>query len=272
MWKPIETEQELPAPGAYETISLDFKSKPTTDRFEAAKDIAAFANAEGGTLLIGAAGGDLLVRYEPLAVADARSTIHLFDEAVRDRCSPAPLFGFQEIRKDGGVVIAVNVWPFPGQIVGVRLRKDEVRCGTSGSQQEGMLVFPLRVGTHTRTITPEQIPMFVDPHARRVAMCLNDAAGKRVRLVATKHRSPNGIWTDVATILSVDLIGNSVTMLVGAGAVESKVSIPLDLVEAACRADDTWNVFIRGVFEQMQWAPHAPAELRNTKYVFIPCG
>lgn len=272
MWNAIERDSELPAIGARETTQLDFKAKPPTDRFEAAKDVAAFANADGGSLLIGAVGGDHLAKYAPLTLEQAKETERIYDEAVRDRCSPAPVFSFAEVPKDGGFVVAVNVWPFPGQIVGVRIKKDEVRCGTSESQQEGVLLLPLRVGTHTRTITPEQIPMFVDAHARRIAIALNQAVGHRALVFATKNRSENSTYAESAAVMAVDLLGNSVTMGVGPETARSKITIPLDLVDAVCRADEVWHVFVRGKFKAVQWSNNASPDLQALRFILDPCG
>lgn len=271
MWRPIETKDDLPPIGSRETVRLDFKAKSTSNRFEAAKDIAAFANAEGGTLLIGAVGGSQLVRYEPLSEADARAAMHVHEEAVRDRCSPAPLFSPVEIRTDGGSIVAINVWPFPGQLVGVRIKKDELSCGSDSGQPEGVSMLPLRVGTHTRSITPEQIPMFVDAHARRIAITLNQAVGQRVILIATRYRAEKGIWTEVAVLQSVDYLNNTVVLTVGHPD-SWKVAIPIDLIEAACFSDNTWHVYVKGVFKQMQWAGHAAPEQKTRGLIFDPCG
>src|SRR6185369_16093781 len=123
VWRPFEPQTSLPPIGTRESTQLDFKAKPTTDRFEAAKDVECLANADGGSLLIGAAGGDHLDSYKPLSTDEAREAQRVFDEAVRDRCAPAPLISFAQIGLGDGIVLAVNVWPFPGQLVGVRLKR-----------------------------------------------------------------------------------------------------------------------------------------------------
>lgn len=271
MWKPIQTRDDLPPLGTRESINLDFKSTSTTDRFEAAKDIAALANAEGGTLLIGAAGKDQVVRYEPMSEEDAKAAIRVHDEAVRDRCQPAPRFSVIEIPMEGGgSVVAVNVWPFLGQIVGVRLKRDEVRCGTAGSQLDGAMWLPSRVGTHTRSITPEQIPMFIDAHARRIAISLSQTVGQRVILIASRYRK-EGVWLEVAVVQSVEPLNDTVTLTVGEKP-NYKVSLPFNLIEAVCQAGDQWHVYVRGVFKPMVWGPHASPEMKKLGLVFNPSG
>jgi hypothetical protein len=154
----------------------------------------------------------------------------------------------------------------------VRLKRSEVRCGTAESQQDGAVIFPLRVGTHTRMITPEQIPMFVDPHARRVAILLSQAVGKDVFVFATRYRSEKNTWVETATILAVDLIANSVTMAVGKEPSKTQIVVPLDMIEAACQAQDQWHVFLRGVFKQVHWADDANPGLKGLRLILDPCG
>lgn len=113
--------------------------------------------------------------------------------------------------------------------------------------------------------------MFIDPRARRVAICLGEAVGKQVILFATKYRSEKNTWIEIATIQSVDLIGNAVTMNVGSTP-NWRVTVPLDVIDAACRTDNTWHVFMRGVFKPMQWAGTAPPPLQALELIFDPNG
>lgn len=172
MWTPIDSQSHLPAIGTRESPTLDFKKASTSDAFEIAKDAAAFANAQGGTFLVGAAGGDHLVRFDPLDLKTAKSVARTYEVAIRDRCKPAPLFTVKDIAVDGGAVIVVNVWPFPKQVVGVSLSKTETSI-------EGAYYFPLRVGTDTKPVTPQQIPMFMD--ASRAARLDFDRVRSEVR-------------------------------------------------------------------------------------------
>lgn len=275
MWKPIQAPEDLPQPGERETAVLDFKAAPTDDRFELAKDVAAFANGLGGTILVGGVGGDNLVRFEPLERSAAHAAARGYDEAVRDRCSPAPMFTVDEINLEAGtaVVLAINVWPFPGQLVGVRLKREEVSCGGRGSHHDGAFLFPVRVGTHTKFVTPEQIPMFVDPHARRIAISLSQAVGKRVMLFATKYRTEKASWMTPATVKDVDLIGNSLLLSVDtAGGGAEEVAVPLDFVDAACHAGGAYQVFLRGVVKPVDWISSATEELKKIRMFFDPRG
>lgn len=254
MFTPIQTPSQLPEPGRVnENGCLDFKAHPTDDRFEIAKDIAAMANTSGGTLLVGAQGnGEILGKYVPIASIDASKSQRVYEEAVRDRCSPPPLFNVELIERDSGIIMAVNVWPFPGQLVGVRLLNGETKCGSKGKHVEDVFFFPMRVGSHTKAITPEMIPMFTDARARRIAACLGEARGKLLKWSTVVDRK-NSWQSDTAKLLDIDLLGNSVTLEMDFDS-ENKgaaISISIDHIETVWRDKNTWNMIVRGRFDTL---------------------
>ena len=66
------------------------------------------------------------VQPKPLDAETVSGVQRAFDEAVRDRCRPVPVFGFAHVPCGSGVVLAVNVYPYlGGQPVAVRVRGDE---------------------------------------------------------------------------------------------------------------------------------------------------
>ena len=67
-----------------------------------------------------------------------------------------------------GSVVAINVDPYSSALVAVRVPGDKAR-GYGGDSY----VFPMRVGTHTTHLTPDQIPMFMDPKVRRTLIMLS---------------------------------------------------------------------------------------------------
>src|SRR5690349_6921556 len=112
MLQPIRNEIDLPKEGiSYEVLNLEFKETfNPEDRQEMAKDVAAFANAVGGTLLVGAIGQDeRLAQYKPLPHLHADRILRSFNEAVRDLCLPKPIIEVLPIQRNGGIVLAVNV-------------------------------------------------------------------------------------------------------------------------------------------------------------------
>src|SRR5947207_14973186 len=95
LFKLIMRPEDLPPVGsAREILALDFKrdlydlAKP----FEMAKDVAAFANASGGSILVGAdedQARHVLASYKPISgEAIAAAQRGAVSGAVRDRCGP----------------------------------------------------------------------------------------------------------------------------------------------------------------------------------------
>jgi predicted HTH transcriptional regulator len=102
----------------FKTFPRPGRRVPTIDSWEAAKDIAAFANALGGVILIGADEDKkrgMLGRYSPLTDPEAKTARDAWGEAVETRCSPKPMVNLVNVPCGQGCVVAVNVWPFPGQ-------------------------------------------------------------------------------------------------------------------------------------------------------------
>jgi hypothetical protein len=259
MFSPVRFVEDLPAVGvSNERRSLDFKAAPTKDRYEIAKDVAAFANAEGGSILVGAKGsGEFLAAYEPLSIRDASNVQRTYDESIRDRCSPLPLFDIAAVPQGTGCIVAVNVWPFPGQPVGVKFKKTDVNCGALGRQPEGLFFYPLRVGAHTSSISPEQMPMFLDARTRRTAICLEQAVGQTVILSAITHQS-NGkrgeMWVETGRLTKVDLLGNAVTVAMTCEKEEVLVALPLDFIVSAWRQEQEWRLLIKGRVQRVHWS------------------
>jgi hypothetical protein len=198
--------RSLPPLGTREGVTLDFKATikltdkgALDDPFEAAKDVAAFANTYGGTLLIGAAHvGEAVSKYLPMTDAVASTIERLVEESVRDRCRPAPSVAFERFAYDAGVVLAVHVAPFPS-VVAVRVKGDK-----DDGYGDAAWVFFSRVTSQCKEFTPEVLPMLMLPEVRRVAILLRSI--------------PPGIKVDVqlnhsttmsdSTLVSVDELAN----------------------------------------------------------------
>ena len=278
MYRAIESAKDLPALGyANEGRALDFKAEPSDDSFEIAKDVAAFANAEGGTILIGARGkGEFLAKYEPLTTGQASDAQRLYEQSVRDRCGPRPMVNVSPIPKDDGIVLAVNVEPFPGQLVGVEVRRGEARCGKGLTQPEGLFYFPMRVGAHTVGIMPEQMPMFIDARMRRIAICLQGAIGKTV--VVLRSRAPeddDSVHVQPMTLEAVDVLGCTFTVRFldeERRNKEVKIAIPFDLVEAAWRDGERAFVALLGRIKGIDWLPNLGPEYQALAWVLDPRG
>ena len=89
-WEPITTVEQLAA--RFESSSLDYKTEydlSTPDRCEMAKDVAAFANAYGGAVVVGLKEvGGKIVRVS--GVSDVPKLTNEVAAALRDHCVPVP--------------------------------------------------------------------------------------------------------------------------------------------------------------------------------------
>jgi hypothetical protein len=199
------TPGQLPEEGAgTETLARDFKrlweGGLPPDRTDLATDVAAFANRIGGTIIVGAVedrSRRVLGKYKPFDDATAKSVLDACDLAVRDLCAPKPIFDPVRLAKGSGFVVAINVWPFPGQAVGVRV----------GDETAGTFKFPFRTGTHCVYLKPEQLPMLMIPHLRRVvALLYSIPSGAKVCI------RPRGGGHSVLTFVEVDELANVVKL------------------------------------------------------------
>lgn len=246
---PVEQASQLPQPGiAYETRMFDMKLRQmTASPFDKAKDVAAFANAMGGVILIGALEeqetGHLL-RYEPMPEEVAKTTRDDYENAVRARCSPIPIIDARIIQKDAGFVVAVNVWPFPGQIVGVKIRSD----GNDGRQVDAW-TYHMRSGTHTILLEPEQTTMLMSPKNRLVAISLSRIpmrVGVQLKICYQATASVTSMSKVDRTVHAsgelhgYDILENRVHLQVEAPTTSQKVDIfiPMDAVQSVWQGKD----------------------------------
>jgi hypothetical protein len=170
---------------------MDWKVLPGSTDFHKSKDVAAFSNHRGGTLLIGAketATTSQLECYVGLDLAAAAAVRSAYSTAVRDRCQPLPQFDFEEyVHPDDDTkrVVAVNVWPSL-LLIGVRVDAHKPAEGYGGVSW----VYPVRSGTDAVFLQPSQLAMYMTPHVRRVAVMLSRIPkGARiiVKLVERDH-------------------------------------------------------------------------------------
>jgi hypothetical protein len=213
---------------------LEFKGRLSTtgkdgpvDLREVAKDVAAFANALGGVILVGADEDKkrgLLGQYRRLTAEEAKATRDACGEAVETLCSPKPMFEMVNVPSDAGVVVVVvNVWPFPGQAVGVRTEPN----GFS---------FPVRTGADTIFLLPEQLPMLMLPELRRVVTLLR--AIPEGATIAYNHTAGQEVHSR-PRFVRVDERDNVVRLISEGG---TSIVIALDFIKAVWKAEDMWHV------------------------------
>jgi hypothetical protein len=258
---PLELESQLPAPcTANERASLDFKAPGLGDHLEAAKDVAAFANAYGGTIIVGAvAKGEVLQFYKPLTAADSSAAQRIFEEGVRDRCRPIPRFTVGMIEHGGGQLVVVNVWPAIGQPVGIQLKKADLK-----KQFEDVYLYPVRAGAHTTAITPEQMHMYVDAKFRRTVIALRNSAGQRLWIAG---RTQNSDWFGTATVVRVDEQKNALELRLNFER-EIDYTLPLDDIEAVWRDGERIKIRISGFIDRLNWSEEADDEYKAEEVLF----
>lgn len=253
---PLSRPEQLPPLGtSRERLAMDFKREVNPAKhFEMAKDVAAFANSAGGVILVGAEEEEnRLARYSPMAEARADLVRAAYSQAVTTRCSPVPICEAAVVLIPGGALVAVSVWAFPAQAVGVRLNGDKAVEGHGGPGW----VFPLRTAVDTVLIRPEQLPMLMLPELRRIAILLEMIPFSRRRDIEVHQllqRLENGRWAEQMTSLDfveVRLLENVAVFRGSAGVLpESLCHIPLEAIQSAwSTVNGTWRITVRGMIE-----------------------
>jgi hypothetical protein len=261
LFKPVATAADLPAVGeSRESGTYDFKRTvdPAKKR-ELAKDVAAFANATGGVVLVGAdedRDTGKLREYAPLPEALAESIKAAYDVAITEFCRPQPVIDAVRVKAPppaSGYVVAVNVNATPLGPVGVR-SADDPKCPS--------WAFPLRTTTHTAYLTPTELAMLMVPEIRRVAILLDSIPQDQREKVYLLHvtDSPYGAAIGV-TLREVDPdLTTFLVELTDKGSIGGTITLPVDCVRSVWRRDSThWNVFMSGSFSK-----------RNGALLFVP--
>lgn len=239
-------------------IERDYKLKARIgfDYFEIAKDIAAFSNSLGGLIIYGAAGSDrggrkvFLSRYTPVSRDVAEIWHAEVNQAIMSRCMPSPIVDLRIIPQETGWLLAVNIQAYPRQPIGVRLKSNSKLIDGYGADS---YVFPLRVAEQTTFISPEQLPMFIDPTIRANGIYLSgivkeqaDEKKRKIRLSGPSSiiRNHQPFIEDVI-LISVDILSNTFTVsLPGIG---KPLGLPISATEHVWKLGDAlWGVAIRG--------------------------
>jgi hypothetical protein len=256
MFKPLERVADLPPEGplsadAREKQDLDFKSyaDPAKTR-EHAKDIAAFANALGGTLLIGAKDKANLVHHglKDQTVAEVRDVY----ERAAMMCSPTVPIDVVPINVGDRVVVAVNVPPFPDAIVGAPA--SEVDGSGKTVKIEHGWCFPIRRASQTHFLKPEELPLYMNPNVRRAYVRLEqipEDSRARVLLFFGKQLDHSSFTVHLVDRTEVSFEGASLEQnraQFREGSFGFRVPL-MDVVDVWEHAPDRWAVRIAGTIE-----------------------
>ena len=171
---PLIESMPLPVVGfSIERAVMDWKVEPSPHQFKKAKEVAAFANHLGGTVLVGAnedrATGQLQ-GYAWMTLKKAKEACSAYSTAVAQRCLPLPRFEFEQWAHPVDAekrVVAINVWPSLN-LVGVRVKSDP-----NEGWEESTFAYPVRSGIDARYLQPHEFAMHMTPGVRRIAVLLS---------------------------------------------------------------------------------------------------
>lgn len=181
-WTPIRGPGDLPAEGKPESETLDLKrcyERNAKGQTSALRDIASFANAFGGTILVGAEEEpDTAVLKEYVGIPDADAEGRRIKQLALARLDPQPDVETVPIRTSDGLnVLAINVAPFPG-VVGVRheikwefyVRRERLNHAVTFGEAEKMLTQDRRGRLLIESIPKESWSqrITVDAYLRRI--------------------------------------------------------------------------------------------------------
>ena len=234
LFQQITNTSHLPPVGANaENLSLDIKVKVDCGNYrELAKDVAAFA-------VLGGSHQDhaedrkrgIVGKYLPMDQEEAKQARDAFNQATRDLCSPKPVInpvviGFQE-----GFIVAINVWPFPGQAVGIQINKEPPG-----------FAFPFRIGVETEWLTAVQLPMLMVPELRRVTILL-DAIPTGAQVGVLSSTGPASTFT----LVEMRPLENVVVLRAWPASERSKeLYLPIDVIRSVWKAHQQWRIVIEG--------------------------
>jgi hypothetical protein len=259
----IEAPEDLPPEGALnararEKQDLDFKTFADSGKmWEHAKDIAAFANALGGVLLIGADNttDPTILKYPGLVPKQSVADVATIYEKAGAMCSPAQNVDVVPIKGPGNVdLVAVNVDPCVDQVV----------ASPGGDPKTGILGhlwrFPIRRGSLTDDINPEDLAMFMNREARRAyLMVARIPPDKRPRVLfyfqrSTTMHAHGPMETGDRELRLADVPRERNFIVVdNAG---SQCRIPLsDILDVWEKNDAVWAVKVSGTLNFTQSAP-----------------
>ncbi len=254
LYRRVETLGDLQAAcTSTEGLSLDFKASKTTKEpewRELSKDIAAFANHIGGVILAGAnENSDNTATAFGLAPAEAKRLQAAYEAAARDKCLPRPIVTCKQIVLDSKkVVVAVNIEPYPDQLVGAMFPdwNQNDKPITSDAWR-----FYVRIGKDNIALTPDKLAMFMNADIRRTVIRLESIPSKDVRIFVVWRNPTNQVSANPqeehVSAPEVDVPANVFACDRAVGEQAYRLRIPLDDVDAVWEATPgRWLVRVTG--------------------------
>jgi schlafen family protein len=267
-FRPILEHKDLPAAlSSVEGSVLEFKGRRhlgvddymrfARDYTEHAKDIAAMANALGGAILVGAdEQPGCGVVYSGIERPGLDVVRLGYDVARCEHVRPRPRveFGVIPIADGDRWVLAVNVFAALEQPIAIAVPRD----GEGPRSEEVPWRFPRRVGRDTRWIQPEELPMLINAHVRKMALLLERIPDEQRRDVEIQSRwdGKTGSWPHIESVMlwgpggpSQDFVDSSANALLvrilATGT--TNLRIPLDDIECVWQVRaDRWRIRVNG--------------------------
>ncbi len=174
-------------------------------------------------------GDDIFDAAAGVASDHALRVAEAYRLAARHRCRPVPSVEALVLTLNGTdqVVVAVNVDPLPDQPVAAQFyRKDS----NGKAVPEDAWRFPIRVGSHTDFIDPARLPMYINPHIRRMVIHLHRAHAANPVVLIWRRPSNQSTETPVESwcaIKDVDLSANAVKLNVTVTPLDPESGAPL---------------------------------------------
>jgi hypothetical protein len=243
-----------------ESADLDFKATldPSKGKIEFAKDVAALANVLGGHVLVGVStdmNGTRCIGFHGIEKELAAEITKVFEEQVKERCRPTPIFNARVIGREGTskVVVVISVEASPNAPIGVCLRQEK-----GGLLVDKGWAFPYRVGSLTEYLNPDQFGAYESMSARRAAAFLNSIPTSERLLVHLRwlHRPlpssgsmcGNHFMSIKVQFECVDLLGNVASFIELNG--QGRIDLPLDQIRTVWRkakkGEKSWEISILG--------------------------
>lgn len=245
-----------------------------TEWWKIAADVAAFANAFGGTIIVGAKqGNDKTLSLQGMDPNQYAETKKRYENAVKDHTRPTPLVTYQDPPiihpETGRMFLIVYVQPYIAALVGAEYPAyPDYKPGETlpqklqKAQGADAWQFPLRRDSNNVPLNPDQFPLHMNPQIRRTIILINDVE-RRLQRVFDKEfmkRYPRGspyklrpdapgCMNDEITSISVAPFWNNVHIKYrreGQNLVPLLV-LPIDDVDTVYAEDDyRWRIRLRG--------------------------
>jgi hypothetical protein len=253
-YRRIETPVDLPPEGdvdarSREKSDIDFKQYAHPGKgWEHSKDVAAFANALGGVLVVGAdiETDPTKLVYTGLGGQTAAEVVRIYQHAAGLCSPPLTVDTVRIITAAGAELVAVNVDPFVDQLV-----------ASKGGHRETLLPhlwrYPIRRGDKTDDVAPEDLAMYMNRKSRSAFIHLSQIpVDKRavVRFFFAK-RDGNGTPQTASVELGIEVPSvehNYVTVK----NLNTQARLPLKDIRDVWQDLDMWVIEVTGLLRLRQ--------------------